>query len=373
MNNASQAVGIDHFLHGAEGPIFDVRSPCEYSAGHIPGSFSLPLFTDEERALVGTVYKQRGHDVAVQVGLEAVGPKLGSMAATIRQTLRQSKSSWCRVTCYRGGMRSRSVQWLCEFLGFSAIRLDGGYKVFRHHVLDTFERDFQFIVIGGPTGSGKTSWIKVLQEKGFQAIDLEQIANHRGSAFGLLPGVIQPSTEHFENLLASQLWAMDPSAPIFVEDESRQIGSCMIPKGIYEKMDRSRLLWLQVSMEDRLQRILASYGEFPLSWLVDCTNKLQRRLGSERVKTIVCAIEGNRLEEAARLLLEYYDQAYLHSRSRHPREHQSLSPEEFAALIEDMPTNIQENSLIEFFKKAPLPNVGIDVPRSTELPRNVSI
>ncbi len=335
MSASTQVVDCDHFLNKALGPIFDVRSPCEYASGHIPGSHSLPLFTDEERAVIGTLYKQRGHDIAVQMGLQLVGPKLGDMAKAIRDTLRHSHETTCRVTCFRGGMRSRSVQWLCEFIGCPTVRLDGGYKAFRHHVLDTFSRDFRFIVIGGPTGSGKTSWIKVLKEKGFQAIDLEELANHRGSAFGLLPGVVQPRTEHFENLLAEKLWMMDPQVPIFVEDESLRIGSCVIPQGIYENMDRSRVLWLQVGIEDRLAHILASYGDLPEEWLVACTKKLDKRLGGQRVQSVVSEIEQGRRGEAARLLLEYYDQAYLHSRSRHPREHLSITCDELSAAIEN--------------------------------------
>jgi tRNA 2-selenouridine synthase len=335
MSSPSPVVGIECFLNGATGPIFDVRSPCEYASGHIPGSYSLPLFTDEERAFVGTAYKQRGHDEAVQIGLEAVGPKLGKMANTIREIVHQSKGGSCRVTCYRGGMRSRSVQWLCEFLGFSTVRLDGGYKSYRHHVLDTFARDFRLIVLGGPTGSGKTRWIKLLQQRGFQAIDLEEIANHRGSAFGLLPGLSQPSIEQFENCLAEQLWKMDPHVPIFVEDECRRIGSCVIPKALYDNMDRSQLLWLQVSLEDRLEHILESYGCLPEEWLIECAKKLQQRLGNERVKAVVCAIEKGGKSEAARLLLDYYDQAYLHSRARHPRDHIPVTCQELATLIEN--------------------------------------
>lgn len=344
MNGSSQVVDCCQFLHRAQGPIFDVRSPCEFSSGHIPGSYSLPLFSDVERAIIGTVYKQRGHDAAVQLGLEIVGPKLGEMSKSIREVMKKFPEGACRVTCFRGGMRSRSVQWLCQFLGLTAVRLDGGYKAFRHHVLDTFCREFHFIVIGGATGSGKTSWISLLKQQGFQAIDLEELAGHRGSAFGLVPGAVQPTTEQFENILAEQLWKMNPSAPIFLEDESRRIGSCTIPKEIYDRMDRSKLLWLDVSKQDRIHRILDSYGKLPQQWAIECTRKLAKRLGGARVEIIVRAIEQGQIEQAVELLLDYYDQAYLYSRSRHPRDHLILTPSELKNMM-DGSSSVSEDGI----------------------------
>ena len=331
MADPGRIVDIEEFLHRCEGPIFDVRSPCEFASGHIPGSTSLPLFTDDERAFIGTMYKQQGHDAAVTAGLHAVGPKLGSMATSIRSFLGEVKSTACRVTCFRGGMRSRSVQWLCEFIGFPTVRLDGGYKSFRHHVLQTFERPFSFIVIGGKTGSGKTEKLKALKQRGHQTVDLEALAGHRGSAFGLLPGCQQPTTEQFENLLAQQLWSLDPARPIFVEDESRPIGSCLIPKAIFDQMDRSRVLWLEVGVEERLRHIMDSYGALPPSFLIECTNKLHRRLGGERVQRGTRLIEEGAIEEAAKMLLEYYDGTYLHSRSRRQRELTSVTGEQLFA------------------------------------------
>ena len=311
---------IEQFLNDFEGPIIDVRSPCEFASGHIPLSFSLPLFTDEERACVGTTYTHQGHDAAVVTGLQAVGPKLGEMALSLRKIIGDSQRISCRITCFRGGMRSRSVQWLCEFLGFSTVRLGGGYKAYRRYVLETFARPYHFIVIGGRTGSGKTEWINVLKERGHQAIDLEALARHRGSAFGLLPEVVQPRTEQFENVLAHQLWAMNPSRPIFIEDESPMIGTVVIPKALYDQMDRSEAWWLDVGVEERLNHLLSAYGSLPLPWLIACTQKLSKRLGGERVRTITDFLNTGRLREAAQLLLEYYDQTYLHSCSRHTRK-----------------------------------------------------
>lgn len=308
---------LEEFLK-APGPLFDVRSPCEFIQGHIPGAISLPLFSDEERALVGTVYKQSGREAAIQSGLKAIGPRLHDLAKSIRQESEDSRS--CRITCFRGGMRSQSVEWLAGLFGLSTVRLEGGYKAYRKRVLETFDQPYMFHIIGGYTGSGKTERLSAMIKEGCQAIDLEALANHRGSTFGLAPGTSQPSTEHFENLLANALWQCDPAKPIYLEDESRQIGSCTIPKGIYEKMDKAPLHWMEVDFEIRLTRILSTYGSFPVSWLIEQTQKLQKRLGGERTQGVIRALSENRIRDAASDLLHYYDAAYLHSRSRHTRE-----------------------------------------------------
>lgn len=318
-------VCLEEFLKG-KGPLFDVRSPCEFIQGHIPGALSLPLFSDEERASVGTVYKQNGKDAAIQVGLKAVGLRLADLAKTIRQESGQEKI--CRITCFRGGMRSKSMEWLAGLFGLSTMRLEGGYKAYRKHVLEVFQRPYVFRIIGGFTGSGKTEIIQKLKAEGYQAIDLEALACHRGSAFGLAPDTRQPSTEQFENLLAEALCSCDPEKPIYLEDESRQIGSCTIPAGVYEKMDTADLYWLEVDFEARLNRILEMYGSFPKEWLREQTKKLQKRLGGERTSTIISALEENNVKEAAADLLRYYDAAYLHSRSRHARKEVSLNPGE---------------------------------------------
>jgi tRNA 2-selenouridine synthase len=330
MSDDLKCVSIEEFL-AAPGTLFDVRSPCEFDHGHIPGASSLPLFTDEERAQVGTVYKQNGKEIAIQVGLRLLGPKLESFA----KSLRKGSNGVCRITCFRGGMRSRSVQWLASLFGIETIRLEGGYKAFRHYVLETFSSPYSFIVIGGATGSGKTEIIQAIAKSGYKAIDLENLASHRGSAFGLIPGAQQPTQEHFENLLATSLRELKNPAPIFLEDESRLIGACMIPQGIYENMDRSVLLWVEVPFEKRLLRLVETYGCFPKSWLLEKTVKLTKRLGGEQTKKVVTAIEEDRLKDAACLLLEYYDKAYLHSRSLHPRKVIPIQEEDFHRAIAD--------------------------------------
>ena len=314
------------------GPLFDVRSPCEFDHAHVPGAISLPLFSDEERAIVGTTYKKEGREAAIMQGLRLVGPKIGDMAAT----LKRHASDVCRVMCFRGGMRSQSVRILAEFLGLQAVQLEGGYKVFRRQVLATFDQPWMLVILGGATGSGKTEYLVQLQEKGYQVIDLEALANHRGSTFGLLPGDKQPSNEHFENLLATELWKMDASQPVFLEDESRLIGSCVIPKGLYEQMDRSQLVWLEVDREKRLDRILEQYATFPLEHLIERATCLKKRLGGERLQKIIQAGLEGRIKDAASDLLDYYDHAYAQSRSSHQRACKVVQEHELFEKIDEL-------------------------------------
>ena len=191
--------------------LFDVRSPCEYAHAHIPGAINLPLFSDEERKIIGTLYKQEGSEQAIERGLEFVGPKLADFVKKAKKL-----PSPITVYCARGGMRSEAMQRLFSFAGIPSRRLEGGYKTYRQQVLATFQKPWKLLVISGLTGCGKTEFIR---NSGKPAIDLEELARHRGSAFGWLGA--QPSTEHFENLLAEKLNQCDPDLPILVENESR--------------------------------------------------------------------------------------------------------------------------------------------------------
>lgn len=326
-------VEVVEFLFEKEGPIFDARSPCEFARGHIPGSISFPLFLDEERAQIGTIYKHSGHDPAVMMGLGIVGPKLKEMAVQFKRHMRENQASTCRLLCYRGGMRSASLQWLFDFLRFPCVRLSSGYKGYRSYVLNLFEKPYKFICIGGSTGSGKTIFLKKLISEGHQVVDLESLANHRGSAFGLLPNQEQPTNEQFENLIVQALSTLDSSRPIFIEDESRSIGSCVIPKILFEQISQGPLIWLDVSKEDRLERVVEQYGSYSLSWLTECTRKLSKRLGGARVEAICQYIEKGLLFEAARELLSYYDATYQHSLHTRARVIHTATVETFLSVV----------------------------------------
>lgn len=291
-------------------PIFDVRSPAEFLQGHIPGAHSLPIFSNEERALVGTVYKQEGKEAAVSLGLDLVGPKLRSFV-TQAKYIAGSKAN-IRVYCWRGGMRSSSMAWLLETAGFTCQVLSGGYKTFRRWTLDQFQKSYYLIILDGLTGSGKTEQLQALAKKGEQVIDLENIAKHRGSSFGHLGLAIQPSSEQFENILAYQLSRYDPLVPIWIENESRTIGKCYIPQKFKQQMTNASKVWVESTKEDRTRRLILEYGSYPADELIVATRRLVKKLGGVRTEQIVGCIERGEVEEAVILMLEYYDKAYLH-------------------------------------------------------------
>jgi len=220
-------IQIDLFLELSKtNPIIDVRSPGEYEHAHIPGALNLPLFSNEERAEIGTIYKQRGRVKAVQRGLEVVGPKLAGFAKFALAL----QSENILIHCWRGGMRSSSMAWLLETVGINCTLLTGGYKSYRSRVLTSFEKPLKIILLGGYTGSGKTDLIKLLKEQGEQVLDLEGLACHKGSAFGAIGQGEQPSSEQFENLLSLEMEALDGEKVVWIEDESRNVGKVFVPE-----------------------------------------------------------------------------------------------------------------------------------------------
>jgi tRNA 2-selenouridine synthase len=190
---AIQRLTIKDFLQQSKDHVLlDVRSPGEYKHAHIPSAISFPLFTDEERKIVGTTYKQKSREDAIKIGLDFFGPKMRKMIEEVehiiskRQTANASEANLklVFVYCWRGGMRSAAIAWLLDLYGFKVHALAGGYKSFRNYVLQTFEQPFQFKILGGYTGSGKTEVLNELEKQGETIIDLEKIASHKGSAFG---------------------------------------------------------------------------------------------------------------------------------------------------------------------------------------------
>ncbi len=281
----------------------DVRSPGEYAHAHIPGASNLPLLSDSERAEVGTLYKQVSPEKAYETAFKFVKPKLAefvSQAARFEQPL--------TLYCWRGGMRSQSLNKLFQEAGIESRILQGGYKAYRRSVLDFLETPFPFHVLTGLTGSGKTEQLHTLKREGKNVLDLEELANHRGSVFGALGA--QPSNEHFENTIAAVLKTFPLECPIWVEDESRLIGSCKIPDTIYTRMRHAPLTEVRCSEEERQERLLREYGAIPQDDLIAAIEKLQKRLGKERTKKAIEAIEQGDRVQAMKSLLSYYDRAY---------------------------------------------------------------
>lgn len=297
----------------------DVRSPAEWERGHIPGSVNLPLFNNEERAEVGTIYKNSGKRWAVLRGLEIIGPKMAHFA---KEAIKLGTHNELLIHCWRGGMRSESMAWLFNKVGIKTYTLDGGYKAYRNFVQSNFAKPAKLIVLGGMTGSGKTKVLRELEKKGEQVLDLEGIAHHKGSAFGALGEISQPSIEQFENELFYKWWTFDFSKPIWLEDESRFIGKDKIPEELWKQMRQTTVVKLNIPWELRVQNLLEDYGTFDKNLLKASIDKIHKRLGDLNYRKAIDALESNDLKTTAEISLNYYDKAYNFGLSK--REGQSI-------------------------------------------------
>jgi tRNA 2-selenouridine synthase len=307
-----RSLTVEQFLQ-APGVILDVRSPGEYEQGYIPGAVSFPLFTNEERAKVGTCYKQQGRDQAVELGFEIAGPKCANF---VKQAKSLAPDRRVRVHCWRGGMRSGAIGWILEMAGLEVSVLAGGYKAFRNWVLAQFQVPRSILILGGMTGMGKTDILAALADRGAQVLNLENLANHRGSSYGNLGLPEQPSTEQFENLIAVQWVNFDPAQPVWIEAESKRIGVCRIPDALFQQMDRSPVIEVTRPRSERLQSLVNLYGLADRQDLIDATERIRKRLGGQRTQAAVKLIQENQLPAACDIILDYYDKTYTYDLHR---------------------------------------------------------
>jgi tRNA 2-selenouridine synthase len=310
-------ISISEFITlSAHHLVFDVRSPEEYTHAHYPGAVSLPLFSDEERKVVGTAYKKQSKEMAIKLGLDFFGIKMRNMVEEVEKLCNriQPNDKKILVHCWRGGMRSAGVSWLLELYGYEVYIISGGYKSFRNWVLQQLTLSYKINVLGGYTGSAKTAVLKSIQAAQKNIIDLEAIANHKGSAFGGIGQQPQPTQEMFENKLAIELsnttrTGIDTS--FWIEDESQRIGSINIPHSFWNTMRASTLHFINIPFEERLNYIIKEYGELDKQSLIDATLRIQKRLGPNETKTTIQFIKDNNIREAFIILLQYYDKTYL--------------------------------------------------------------
>ena len=360
---AVQKIDIEQFLALAkEYPVLDVRSPGEYLHAHIPGANSFPLFSDEERKVVGTTYKQQSREQAIKSGLDYFGPKMRRMVEEVEEIIsnrqlainneQQTIAKCVLIHCWRGGMRSAAIAWLLDLYGFKVFTLDGGYKKYRNYVLDTFKIPFDLKIVGGYTGSGKTSLLKSLREKGESVVDLEGLANHKGSAFGNIGLPKQPGQEMFENLLSFELRKIEtpkrdlpeskePHSPLWLEDESQRIGLVNIPKDLWVRMRQSPVYFLDIPFEERLKQIVLEYGVLDPEKVTDAINRISKKLGNLNTKMAISMLNEGKKAESFDILLKYYDKHYfksLHNRKEintllHTIQCKSVTPENANQLI----------------------------------------
>ena len=374
-----QKITIEEFLSLAKQyPVLDVRSPGEYTHAHIPSAHSLPLFTDEERKEVGTAYKQQSREAAIKIGLDFFGVKMKMLIEEVEmlfvsrfslKNVDNSKTPNERpitrnvlIHCWRGGMRSAAVAWLLDVYGFKVYVLTGGYKAYRKWVLSQFERDYNFNIIGGYTGSGKTLLLHELENQGKIIIDLEGLANHKGSAFGAIENKPQPGQEMFENSLAQALaqsavcsgqFAKKANSPvpiancqlptancIWLEDESQRIGNLQIPMPLWYTMRKAPLFFVDVAFEERLHYITDDYGKQDKTRLKDSILRIQKRLGGLETKNAIKFLEENNYAACFRILLSYYDKWYY--KGLHNRENISSLLNKIPCAGVDTKTNTQK-------------------------------
>jgi tRNA 2-selenouridine synthase len=364
-----QKITVAEFLSLArQFPVLDVRSPGEYTHAHIPSAHSFPLFTDEERKQVGTAYKQQSRAAAIKIGLDYFGVKMRKMVeeaegignlelgstAYLKAQFTIPNSKTLLVHCWRGGMRSAAVAWLLDMYGFKVYLLVGGYKAYRKWVLSQFEKEYHFNIIGGYTGSGKTLLLHELKERNKTIIDLEGLANHKGSAFGAMENLPQPGQEMFENLLAEKLQAAScelqedsgSNSPfrgvggIYLEDESQRIGNLQIPMPLWYSMRKSPVFFMDIPFEERLEYITEDYGRQKKEVIKEAILRIQKRLGGLETKNAINFLVENNYRECFRILLSYYDKWY--QKGLYNRENISSLLNKIPCTGVDTETNIQK-------------------------------
>jgi tRNA 2-selenouridine synthase len=297
--------------------ILDVRSPAEYLDDHLPGAINVPVLNDEERARIGTLYTQVSPFDAKRLGAALIAKNI---AQHLQDNFSNKPKAWRPlVYCWRGGMRSGAMAHILAQIGWQTSQLKGGYKIYRRHVLDVIEvlpAKLNFCVINGGTGSGKSRLLHVLAQQGAQVLDLEALAQHRGSLLGRLPGQPQPSQKTFETLLWQTLRTFTPERPIYVEAESRKVGVLSLPTGLVQKMRLSSCVMLEAPLEVRITFLINDYQHFlDNPTLLTERLKLLVEMHGHEVINRWCEMAHNAAWEplVGELLEQHYDPAYKRS------------------------------------------------------------
>lgn len=301
--------------------IIDVRTPPEFSEDHIPGAVNFPVLTAEERARVGTLYKQISSFEAKKIGAVLIARNI---SRHIEDYFASKPKHWRPlVYCWRGGKRSGAMAHILSEIGWKVARLDGGYKAYRRRVVDdlaTLPQAFHFQVVCGPTGSGKSRFLQALAAAGGQVLDLEQLAAHRGSVLGNLPDAPQPAQKMFDSQIWSRLLHFDPARPVYVEAESKKVGQLRVPDALIERMWQGHCVLLEVGSEQRVQLLKEEYAHFiadPQSLLekVSCLKELHSK---ERLENWHALANGGHWDEfVLDMLVSHYDPAYHRSTLKH--------------------------------------------------------
>lgn len=292
--------------------LVDIRSEGEFTEATIPGSINIPLFNNAERAEVGVTYTQNSPSLARELGLRIVSPKLPNIVNKISEL---AKNGPVVLFCWRGGMRSKSLATVVDLMGIPVYRLQGGYKAYRSQVVSFFEHKlpFKVVVLRGNTGVGKTELLRRLRTEGYPAIDLEKLANNRGSVFGAIGLGDPPTQKKFEGLLYEELESLSKFSYIIVECESKRIGRITLPANFFTAMQEGIQILHFDSMENRVQRLLREYAVVPdaIPTIRTALERLIKTLGHVKVQELRDLLDRGNLEVfTERLLVEYYDKLY---------------------------------------------------------------
>jgi len=286
-------------------PVVDVRSEDEYEQGHIPAVTNIPVLNNEERRQVGTDYKQKGQAEAIRTGFRLVGPRLSRMIDDSSKL-----GDEIIVHCWRGGMRSANFCGFVEMARQRTHQLAGGYKAYRNKVRESFQEPLQLLVVGGCTGSGKSDILRALANRGEQVIDLERLANHKGSAFGGLMMPPQPTTEQFENHLFEVLTKFDRSKRIWIEDESPGVGHIFLPESLWRQMNARPVIEVLLDKQARIRRLVDEYGHADREAFLAAMTRITKKLGGQHYNAAKEKLLAGDMVSTIDILLMYYDKAY---------------------------------------------------------------
>jgi tRNA 2-selenouridine synthase len=318
--------------------VIDARSEDEYAEDHLPNAVNWPTLNNEERKLVGTMYKQVN---AFEASKRGAAMAARNIASHIEREVLDKPKGWKPLAyCWRGGKRSGSLSLVLSQIGFRITLLEGGYKAFRQALLEDIPRlapKFDWRVICGTTGSGKTRLLQALEKSGAQVLDLEALANHRSSVLGAIPGVPQPSQKHFDTRIWDALRRLDPARPVFVESESKKVGNVAVPAALIEAMRAGQCLNLVLPDEQRVALLLEDYDFFVRDSEAFCErlDALTQLRGKQVVENWKTQVRAGQIEPVVRdLLLSHYDPVYLQSMQRNFKQYaqaQTISPQDRSA------------------------------------------
>ncbi len=330
-------IDIEKALELKNSIIVDVRTPKEYEQDHIPGSINIPIFDDDERAIIGTLYKQKGKEIAVKTGIEITSPKLEDFYQKYLMLSKQYEQMI--LYCFRGGMRSGSFVNFLGDMGLNVLKLNGGYKSYRNYVLNYLENissKHRFVVLHGHTGTGKTQLLEALEDKGCTVLNLEALAQNSGSVYGeIFYSGKNPTQKWFDSQIVKIL-RESKYKNVLMESESKKIGKVVLDKKFLKNMTEGKHILINASIENRVKRLVKDYTKCNINdeYLKTSTMKLKDTIGKKAVENLICKIEYKEYEYVAEfLIMNYYDRLYSYSMDKYDYD-MSISSDEMELAVD---------------------------------------